>query len=179
MIKVLILKLAFQIWVTSVHFVWKILNMKGHSSSSISRVSMKKPLFNIFSTYLPIAFWGEMNDDDNDNSAAQRERERERENGNTFLMNERLDKFCALSPLLFRIGKWNERQNFIIFWWIQRMDAARLLWKVLKARLSVNDIYSDEVYFNTDKYIFTQVDKLDHLLNWSSKIGSFAQSGWA
>ena len=40
---------------------------------------MKKPLFNIFSTYLPIAFWGEMNDDDNDNSAAQRERERERE----------------------------------------------------------------------------------------------------
>ena len=58
MIKVLILKLAFQIWVTSVHFVWKILNMKGHSSSSISRVSMKKPLFNIFSTYLPIAFLG-------------------------------------------------------------------------------------------------------------------------
>ena len=49
-----------------------------------------------------------------------------------------------------------------------------------KARLSVNDQTTDsgEVYLNTNisilKYTFTQVDRLDCLLNQSSKIRSFA-----
>ena len=46
--------------------------------------------------------------------------------------------------------------------------------EVPEARLSVNDktTDSDEVYFNTkhDCTVYTQVDKLDHLLNWSSMI---------
>ena len=53
-----------------------------------------------------------------------------------------------------------------------------------EARLSVNDktTYSDEVNFNTEvhKYIFTASrDKLDCLINQSSNIRSFAQSGCA
>ena len=50
--------------------------------------------------------------------------------------------------------------------------------EVPEARLSVNDktTDSDEVYFNTKvhKYIFTLLDKLDCLLNQSSKIRSSA-----
>ena len=56
-------------------------------------------------------------------------------------------------------------------------------WSYLKSPNSVIDktTDSDKVYFNTkhDNTVYAQLEMLDHLLNWSSKIRSFAQSRWA